>query len=217
MPEVPFFYIFDLDDTLYSEIDFLISGYKHIIKNTSGLKSTTGLFDDMLKRYHQGQDVFEWLVNILSEKNQRAVKEDFIKQYREHLPDIHLKKDAERFLSRIKNKKIPAGLITDGRSITQRNKLKALGLTGFFRDVIISEEFGSEKPDARNFMFFAEKYPDYNFRFIGDNTQKDFVVPKQLGWEIFCIKDSGLNIHPQNFKGFDSFEIVSSFNEILLP
>ncbi|MCC6290305.1 MAG: HAD family hydrolase [Chitinophagaceae bacterium] len=216
MPEKKIFYIFDLDDTLYSEIDFLISGYKHIIKGLPILNNPKEIFDEMLNRYQQEQDVFDWLVKKLSEENLHTIKNNFIQQYRYHVPDIHLREDAAMFLRQIQNKHMPAGLITDGRSITQRNKLNALGLTTFFADIIISEEFGSEKPNPNNYLFFAQKYPGYNFCFIGDNTSKDFIVPKQLGWKFYCIKDSGFNIHPQNFSGFNAYEIVSSFYEIPL-
>ena len=37
-------------------------------------------------------------------------------------------------------------LITDGRSLTQRLKIQALGLTDLFDDILISEAMQSEKP-----------------------------------------------------------------------
>ena len=60
----------------------------------------------------------------------------------------------KHLLDVLKEKNIPAGLITDGRSVTQRNKLKSLGLLNYFKEVIISEEFGSEKPGLKELSFF---------------------------------------------------------------
>ena len=208
------YFIFDLDDTLFYEIDFLQSGYRYILKSYPIENKRIHLFQEMMEKYHSHENVFEWLAYIFSELEIDITKEDFIKQYREHLPDIKLREDAQEFLSELKNRDIPFGLITDGRSLTQRNKLKALRIESWFKDIIISEEFGSEKPDSRNYMFFYEKYPQSNFYFIGDNTKKDFIVPKQLGWTIYCLKDKGFNIHKQDLKNLSSTEIIQSFKEI---
>ena len=93
------------------------------------------------------------------------------------------------------------GMITDGRSITQRNKFQALGLEQFIENenLVISEEFGSEKPSERNFMFFQDKYADAEFVYIGDNLRKDFITPNKLGWKTICLLDDGRNIHRQDF------------------
>jgi putative hydrolase of the HAD superfamily len=92
-------------------------------------------------------------------------------------------------------------LVTDGRSNSQRNKIKALGLERWFeeRNIIISEEFGSEKTDKRNFTYFMEKYPGRSYCYVGDNTQKDFLAPNGLGWNTVCLLDDGRNIHKQDF------------------
>ncbi|MBX3241209.1 MAG: HAD family hydrolase [Chitinophagaceae bacterium] len=214
MTEKKSYYIFDLDDTLFREIDFLKSGYNHIIKNFPVEDKRSVLLKEMMDRYYRKENVFDWLTEVFAEENLTASKESFLKQYREHFPDIHLNEDAAAFLKKIRDKKILAGLITDGRSVTQRNKLKALGIETFFKDIIISEEFGFEKPNPANFLYFVEKYPGYNFCYIGDNTRKDFIVPKQLGWKIFCLKDSGSNIHMQDLTGFAPEEIISSLREV---
>ena len=107
------------------------------------------------------------------------------------------------------------GIITDGRSVTQRNKIEALGLEDTFDDIIISEEFGSSKPSEENYLYFEKKYGNSNFTYIGDNTVKDFVTPNSLGWNTLCLLDDGNNIHKQNLdlnpdylakKNFSSFK-----------
>ncbi|MFT3949617.1 MAG: HAD family hydrolase [Agriterribacter sp.] len=211
------FFVFDLDDTLFREIDFLKSGYKHILKSFPDESKRPLLLEEMMNKYYRKENVFDWLLHLFAEKKITATKEDFLKKYREHHPKIFLRPDAAALLEEIQQKNIPAGLITDGRSITQRNKLKALGIENFFKDTIISEEFGSEKPSPANFLYFEKKYPTHQFCYIADNTRKDFIAPKQLGWKIFCLKDDGHNIHTQNLDGFAPEEIVSSFKEIPVP
>jgi putative hydrolase of the HAD superfamily len=210
------FFIFDLDDTLFQEIDFLKSAYRTIAKELSP-NIGSDIYEEMWTRYRNKQDVFGWIISQFSSLLPNYTAQDLLKRYREHLPEIRLNREAESFIIRLREKNIPLGLITDGRSITQRNKLKALGIEDYFADIIISEEFGSEKPDKRNFLYFEDKYPKKQFWFIGDNTSKDFIVPIDLGWKTICIKDSGNNIHPQRFDLQAVPEYcISSFAEIRL-
>jgi putative hydrolase of the HAD superfamily len=210
------FFIFDLDDTLFQEIDFLKSAYRTIAKELS-VHIGSDLYEQMWSRYKNKQEVFGWVISEFGSLLPDYRINDLLKLYREHLPEIKLNREAEIFLARLREANIPLGLITDGRSITQRNKLRALGIEGFFSEIIISEEFGSEKPDKRNFLYFEDRYPTREFWFVGDNTTKDFIVPVSLGWKTICIKDSGNNIHPQRFdlQAVPQY-CVSSFAEIRL-
>ena len=171
----------------------------------------------MMKQYADGNNAFEWLIKEYREKLSYADLDWLLKEYREHEPEINLSESTAGFLKKINDFTIPAALITDGRSITQRNKLKALKLDKFFCDVIISEEFGFSKPSEKNYLFFEEKYPEKEFYFFGDNLLKDFIVPHTLGWSTVCLKDAGYNIHKQVFNGkpFPNY-IISSFKEINL-
>jgi putative hydrolase of the HAD superfamily len=208
------YFVFDLDDTLFSEIDFLKSAYKHIAQKIAP-SSSQDLYQEMYNWFKKGKNVF----SLLRERYEQMGISDIwlLKEYREHLPEIQLLDGVEAFLQELKLRKIEMGLLTDGRSLTQRNKLKALHLTGFFSDIIISEEFGSEKPASRNYTYFSNKYPDKEFYFVGDNTSKDFKVPAELGWTTICIKDAGNNIHSQDITQHPKPDmIISSLSEIKL-
>lgn len=208
------FFVFDLDDTLYHEIDFLKSGYRYIASLLSP-ENPEGLYAQMLDLYRQKQNVFDWLVDKYQEHRPGTTKTWLLQQYREHIPSIQLHPAAKNFLQNLRLHNVPLGLITDGRSITQRNKIAALGLSKYFTDVVISEEFGSEKPDERNFIHFQNQHPGSNFYFFADNTNKDFIVPLKLGWRTFCVKNAGNHIHPQAFDSDHAPEyIISSFDEV---
>lgn len=183
--------IFDLDDTLIYEIDFLKSAYREI---ASTLDNTKDIYGDMIYRFNNGQNVFEYLV----QKYPGWTKNQLLDIYRNHVPQLFLDKEIEEFILILKSKGYKLGLITDGRSITQRNKLRALNIEHFFDKIVISEEFGSEKPDERNFKFFLDDLiKDYFY--IADNPKKDFITPNKLGWKSICLLDKGHNIHKQNF------------------
>lgn len=209
-------FIFDLDDTLTDELDFVHSAFSHL---SYQLFMYTGedVYNDMIEMYASNKNVFEWLTIQFSSTVPGLSMKYLLKEYREHKPKIDLRQDAAVFLEKLYQMNIPCGLITDGRSITQRNKLKALKLENYFGDVIISEEFGSTKPDPANYLYFLHKYPDDDFYFFGDNTGKDFIVPLQLGWKCICLKDRGKNIHRQSFdaKPLPQF-VITSFDEIRL-
>jgi putative hydrolase of the HAD superfamily len=131
-------------------------------------------------------------------KNFPISKEKLLQFYRMHFPTLVLNDGAAEVLTQIKSRGYFLGLITDGRSITQRNKLKSLGIESLFDKIIISEEFGTTKPNSTNYEVFVQ-HDIIEYFYIGDNVKKDFVTPNKLGWTTVCLKDKGSNIHPQSF------------------
>jgi putative hydrolase of the HAD superfamily len=188
-------FVFDLDDTLYKEIDFLKSAYRHIAKL---LEPLTGhnIYEQMWLWHCEQRIVFDVLV--AQYEIPYSVK-DLVEIYRYHQPNINLLSDSDLFLKRLRQLISTIGLITDGRSISQRNKIKALGLENFFDYIIISEEFGSAKPNSANYEYYMKNFPRNQYVYVGDNTSKDFFSANQLGWTTICLLDQGENIHKQDF------------------
>ena len=197
---------FDLDDTLYKEIDYLKSAYREIIsyaltkhnyESDSYIELSLRSYEGMISTFYEGGNAFQYLNQLL---NLDLPIQEYLNIYRNHKPIISLSKEVCTILESLKCKGYILGLITDGRSIQQRNKINALGLHKWFKDenIIISEEFGSEKPCLRNYKYFTDKYPEISeYIYVGDNTNKDFITPNKLGWKTICIEDNGLNIHKQ--------------------
>lgn len=207
--------IFDLDDTLYKEIDFLKSAYKKIASFIN-LEREKNIYTFMMRVYQNRGDA---LAEVINKFQPNVTKEYLLDMYRCHIPDITLEKGVKEFIGALKANEVKMGLITDGRSITQRNKLKALGIEDMFDDVIISEEFGSTKPNIKNFKYFEHGYKDYSKTYIADNFNKDFVSPNALGWRTIGLLDNGKNIHKQSCELSHEYLpqiTVQSFNEIEL-
>lgn len=192
------FVAFDLDDTLYKEIDFLRSAYREIASKVEAETNLSNVYENMMQDYYAGNDVFQNLVNQMSGL---ITKDTLLETYRNHIPDISLNHDAKACLESLYKAGIPMGIITDGRSLTQRNKMKALGLERWISEEnwIISEEIGTEKPNQNNYVVLEHKYPDYHYIYVGNNPKKDFKGANELGWMTVCLLDSGEEIHPQNF------------------
>ena len=210
--------VFDLDDTLYKEIDFLKSAYKEIAYHLTCYcnQPVQDIYLNLINFYTQGFNAFESIIKEYNIKNVSITH--LVTIYRNHKPKIHLANDIKAVLNTLKQKAYKVGLITDGRSIQQRNKIEALQLQDYFDDVIISEEFGSEKPSIHNFKYFVDTYGDsFKYAYIGDNTHKDFVSPNRLGWTTICIEDNGEHIHKQSFLNNESAlprYVVKDFTEI---
>lgn len=199
---------FDLDDTLYKEIDYLKSAYREIAAyaaeychgcSDSPMIFAAKAYDAMLAAYQNGENAFECLNRFLGLKLPIS---DYLQIYRNHKPRISLSEDVVQTLDTLKADGCIIGLITDGRSVQQCDKIEALGLSRWIanEDIVISEEFGSEKPSPANYEYFMNRYPKCrDFTYVGDNLQKDFIAPSALGWTTVCLLDDGRNVHKQDF------------------
>ena len=199
---------FDLDDTLYKEIDYLKSAYREIAKYAAGhcheCSDTVPVlahkaYEVMLAAYHEGQNAFEELNKFLGLSLPVG---DYLYIYRNHKPKIALTEDVVQTMDALKAEGVRIGLITDGRSVQQRIKIVSLGLGRWIdeKDMVISEVFGSEKPALANYEYFMKRYPEcHDFTYVGDNPRKDFIAPNSLGWMTVCLMDDGRNIHRQDF------------------
>ncbi|WP_127127396.1 HAD family hydrolase [Pseudoflavitalea rhizosphaerae] len=209
------FFIFDLDDTLYLEREYLYSAFRSIADRVLELTGKDH-YQHMVRLYNSGANVFQWIESAFGMRSPSMSVPDLLHHYRNHIPSISLARGAGPFLQQLQLMNMPMGLITDGRSTTQRNKLKALNIETLFSDIIISDEFGSAKPSVRNYQYFQDRYPAAEFHFFGDNPIKDFLAPRKLGWHCYCMKDNGEHIHEQHFADHPSVHIISSFYEIRL-
>ena len=193
-------FVFDLDDTLYHERDFVRSGFREISRRFPA-KDSEAVFEQLELQFEIGD--IDPLGTVLARTSSSLDKQSLIQIYREHSPEIKLAPEVQKLLSQLKAAGNKIGLLTDGRSITQRNKIEALGLYQWVSEIVISEEFGSGKPDVRNFQHFQKVFESPHFAYIGDNLTKDFVAPNSLGWTTIAVLDQGLNIHPQQFANID--------------
>ena len=192
--------VFDLDDTLYKEIDYLTSAYHEIADWFRDYYGIYGLWGEMLRYYREKKDVFQEIIDFYK----RPVDKHFLlDMYRAHKPNIQLDDDTRFVLDFLKNnERYEIAIITDGRSLTQRNKAKALGLYQYLgdeMDMLVSEEHGHEKPDSYAYKLVEAFFPEYEYVYVGDNPEKDFLAPNRMGWNTVCLLDDGQNIHKQDF------------------
>lgn len=173
--------IFDMDDTLYSEKEYVKSGYNAIEKEFIEIADMS---QKLWNAFLNNKNAIDYVLEqegLLTEEN----KIKALEIYRNHIPNIHLYEGIEEMLIKLnKTKKI--GLITDGRPIGQRNKIKALNLEKYIKEIIVTDELGGvefRKPNTKAFELMQErlKISLEKMVYIGDNINKDFIAPEKLG------------------------------------
>lgn len=188
--------VFDLDDTLFLERDYSCSALQFVgdlIEVAFGEKNVGPC---LLEKFENGEtDPIEAL--FLERGLPIAAKACIISAMRGHKPKIKLSNGTNELLAYLLENNIKWSILTDGRSLTQRLKISALGLVGM-SDVYISEERGVKKPNLEAFTQIMIDHPTAGgFWYVADNPAKDFIAPNILGWNTFMLLDSGSNIHPQ--------------------
>jgi len=188
--------VFDLDDTLYPERAFVQSGFRAVARYVEQ-ECAANVYSALCKIWDAGDR--DPLGKITAEFGLPGPKSELIEIYRTHIPELTLVANVKELLSTLRTAGHAIGIMTDGRSSTQRNKIRMLGLDAWAEDILISEEFGSAKPAERNYRHFEGRFPRRKFAFVGNDPAKDFVTANRLGWQTICILDPGDHIHPQAF------------------
>lgn len=193
--------VFDLDDTLYNELNFVYSGFKavaqfiHEEKGFSG-KTIYNALITALERDGRGK-IFD---TVLAEYG--ITGKTFIRKclsvYRLHYPSIKLDTEAKDCLQRFSDHS--KYLVTDGNKIVQANKVSALGIAKYFKGIFITHRYGVKNAKPSPYCFFIiakkEKADPSQVIYIADNISKDFVNLKKNGFKTIRV-DTGQYRHIQ--------------------
>ena len=168
--------VFDLDDTLYDEIEFVKSGFKEVA-NYLGKKEYYNFMIDLFYKEGSGK-IFD---SLIKEFNLDVSLQKLIEIYKFHYPGIFLPKESKEVLDFSKSFK--TALISDGHYIMQKNKFYKLKLQNYIYFPIFTDFFHTKKPDLIPFKMVMYKYKtEKKFVYVSDNPKKDFIAPNKLGW-----------------------------------
>ena len=177
--------LFDLDDTLYLERDFVKSGFKTVatlIHNDNGIDKEV-VYNRFWSIFNSGErkKIFDSYISEFGKINYTI--DELVNIYRSHVPNINLLPGIDEYLLSL-SRVYKLGLVTDGYIQTQKNKINALGLNNIFDQILITEELGREywKPSAVPFSKICDKLGVIPMEaiYIADNPKKDFKGPNQL-------------------------------------
>lgn len=181
--------VFDLDDTLYLERDYVKSGFKAV--DLFLQKQNIKGFFELAWAYFEAGGRGNTFNVILDQLNVIYDKEYLIKLimvYRQHRPTISLLPDSAEIIDEF-SECFYLGLITDGFSIAQNNKVDVLDLRNLLHKVVVTDDLGSDceywKPHSKPYETIKEYFSVSHDAcvYIADNVEKDFVTANKLGWK----------------------------------
>ena len=188
--------VLDLDDTLYKEADYQNSGFREVTKYIKKNYKLNINYTFIKNCIYKKKNVLQELCK--NYKLKKSIFKSLLWIYRLHEPKIHLKKNVKTFISKIKKYSLGVAILTDGRSITQRLKLHALGIHNL--PFYISEDYHDKKPSLKRFKLIMKNMPAEKYIYIADNPAIDFLAPNKLKWVTIGIRGNKNNIYSQKIK-----------------
>jgi HAD superfamily hydrolase (TIGR01509 family) len=145
--------ILDLDDTLYPERRFALSGYAEVaraVERQHGYAACDAfhVLRDALTNGRRAQ-AFQTLAHAIGLDLSHV--DGFREIYRRHQPRLRLPR-ASRVALALARRSWRVAVLTNGLPFVQRGKVAALGLTSLVDEVVYAHEIGAGKPDATVFL-----------------------------------------------------------------
>lgn len=180
--------VFDLDDTLISEKEYIRSGFKVVSRKIAvdNNLDENKVFNKALELFKiSSKEVFNRMLDEFEVEYSKDYILKLIKCYREHEPNINFFEDVIPTINQLKEKGYKLGIITDGYKETQLRKIEVLKCRELFDEIIVTDELGREfwKPHEKSYKLMAEKL-NINLNemiYVGDNVNKDFITANKLG------------------------------------
>lgn len=188
--------VFDLDDTLYPERDYVLSGFRAVAAWAShhlGLPAEQG-FSELRSLFERGVrgDTFDrWLgAHGLAP----YLAKQLVSVYREHQPVLVPFAGVADLLDAL-GEKHSLGLLTDGYLAVQRRKLAALDLAHHFDAAVFSDELGREawKPSPEPYREILDRLGMASSEavYVADNPLKDFLGARRVGMSTVRFRCAG--------------------------
>src|SRR5215216_1634065 len=127
------FVVFDLDDTLFPEWQYVLSGFRAVDQWLATQSSVLGFSEAACRLFHQGHrgKIFDEALSELGAQPDPTLVATMIAVYREHRPTISLHDDASWALEYFASW-TAIGLLSDGYLSTQQRKVEALEIQQAF-------------------------------------------------------------------------------------
>ncbi len=180
--------LFDLDDTLYDEKQFVQSGFIIVAefiedKFKINKKDFCKILIDIFNGGSRG-NIFNLALERVNVAYEENIIRAMVKIYREHNPKIRLAEDIKLLLTKLRGI-YSLGIITDGYFKVQKKKVQALRLEEMFDFIIYTDEYGREywKPNVFSYKLALERFQIVPGEavYVGDNPHKDFIGAKKIG------------------------------------
>lgn len=188
--------VFDVDDTLYLERDYVRSGFEAVGRWAKEALGADGLASVAWAAFEEGRrgDLFDHALAVLGVEPSPEHVQELVRRYRSHRPAISLLPDAVEALGALSGR-VPVAVVTDGPVVSQRAKVDALGLARLAAPVVLTAElgegFGKPHPRAFQLVEAAVGQSGASCVYVADNPAKDFAGPAALGWRTVRVARAG--------------------------
>jgi putative hydrolase of the HAD superfamily len=189
--------ILDLDDTLYPEREFVLSGFAAAaqwLAGTAGVDADrcAGDLVDLFERGVRGRTFDVWLERAALPA---TLAGGMVRAYRVHVPRIRVHADVAPFFLECREQRVPLALLTDGYVAVQRRKVAALDIAPALRTIVYSDTFGRGcwKPSTVPFQACLRelRLEPCQAVYVGDNPEKDFIGARSAGIPSIRIRRPG--------------------------
>lgn len=218
--------VFDVDDTLYEQIAPFENAYKSLFdmdidmekfyilsRYYSDVKFEASRNGDMtMDEYHiyRIQEAAKDLGVYLTGEQALSMQ----REYKKNQQKLQMSNITKSILELAKENNVKLGIITNGPSEHQWSKITALGVESWINreNIIVSGDYGINKPDDRIFEIMKEKLqlPNDSLYYIGDSIENDVVGANNAGW-----KSIWINRYKQKLpKEVDIYKIAENNNEL---
>jgi putative hydrolase of the HAD superfamily len=207
MSGVPTCVVFDLDDTVYLERDYVRSGFRAVGDWAAAELGVIGFSDRAWACFEAGArgTVFDEVLRACGVEPTPDGVAALVEVYRRHEPDIELLPDAAAVIEEL-SRRVALGVVTDGPIESQRAKARALTVDRWSQAAVFTAELGEGfgKPHPRAFEEVQRQVGAAGDQcvYVADNPVKDFAGPRTLGWATVRVRRAG-SLHAAAASGTD--------------
>lgn len=231
--------LFDVDDTLYDQFDIFKNSYNEFF----GAKYDIEIEELYNKSRYYSEKIFR-----LVEKNKKTLEDLYIYRLKKPFDDfgyniseddalnfqyiysknqnnMKISENIKKVIEFCKDKKVKLGIITNGISKAQWEKIEKLRVLNWIEKeyIFVSEDVGYSKPDI-NIFKYVEKNMNLDKKctyYIGDSLNNDVIGVENVGWNMIWLNKRNINIDNINVSckyiiNSDS-ELLSIIEKILAP
>jgi putative hydrolase of the HAD superfamily len=179
--------IFDLDDTLYPERQFVRGGFEAAARWVSSQSdcSSERCAEELVTLFDRGERKRTFDVWLESAGLPVTLSSGMVEAYRQHRPCLTLHDDAGASIEHCLQSRVATGLVSDGFLDVQRRKVTSLGLATMLKTIVLSDEFGRAfwKPSTKPYLVAVERLGVLPGEavYVGDNPRKDFKGARASG------------------------------------
>ncbi|ABR54159.1 HAD superfamily (subfamily IA) hydrolase, TIGR02253 [Methanococcus vannielii SB] len=183
--------LFDLDDTLYNSSSFANRARKEALRAMidAGLDSTEENAQKVLNKIidqkgsNYGMHFNDLVKDIMGVHDPKIITMGIITYHNVKFALLRPYSDTIKTLVDLRTMGLKLGILTDGVTIKQWEKLIRLGIHPLFDEVVTSEEFGLGKPNTEFFNYGLKKLklnPE-EVVYVGDRVDRDIIPAKSVG------------------------------------